>query len=131
MVAVAFLVNIDAEKPLRWTEAFTGAEDPNFWATFSDQLVPVRSTSKAAAGLAQGVSQDQTDTYLKRTWYTTFSSLPPGCPGELVSMFTKMLRSNELLVERVLPKIGITLDQFVPTIRPEFDTPRWTESTVG
>jgi homogentisate 1,2-dioxygenase len=37
----AFLVNIDAEKPLRWTEAFTGAEDPNYWATFSDQLMPV------------------------------------------------------------------------------------------
>lgn len=37
----AFLVNIDAEKPLRWTEAFTGAEDPDYWATFSDQLVPV------------------------------------------------------------------------------------------
>lgn len=47
------------------------------------------------------------------------------------SPITKMLRSNELLVERVLPKIGITLDQFVPTMRPEFDTPRWTEATLG
>lgn len=38
--------------------------------------------------MAQGVSQDQTDAYLRRTRYTTFSSLPPGCSGELVSMFT-------------------------------------------
>ncbi|MCW2721551.1 LLM class flavin-dependent oxidoreductase, partial [Pseudonocardia sp.] len=39
----------------------------------------------------------------------------------------KMLRSNELLVERVLPKIGIKLDRFEPTLRPEFATPTWTE----
>lgn len=44
------------------------------------------------------------------------------------SSIDKMLRSNELLVERVLPKIGITLDQFTPTLRPEFDTPLWTEA---
>jgi alkanesulfonate monooxygenase SsuD/methylene tetrahydromethanopterin reductase-like flavin-dependent oxidoreductase (luciferase family) len=39
----------------------------------------------------------------------------------------KMLRSNELLVDKVLPKLGITLDQITPTLRPEFDTPKWTE----
>lgn len=44
------------------------------------------------------------------------------------SSIDKMLRSNELLVERVLPKIGITLDQFTPTLRPEFGTPLWTEA---
>ncbi|WP_214366551.1 lysophospholipase [Pseudonocardia sp. H11422] len=38
--------------------------------------------------MAQGASQDQTEAYLKRTRYTTFSSLPPGCHGELVSLFT-------------------------------------------
>ncbi|MHA6793064.1 alpha/beta hydrolase [Pseudonocardia bannensis] len=38
--------------------------------------------------MAQGASQDQTEAYLKRTRYTTFSSLPPGCSGELVSLFT-------------------------------------------
>ena len=40
----------------------------------------------------------------------------------------KLLRSNELLVEQVLPKIGIKLDRFEPTLRPEFATPRWTET---
>lgn len=47
------------------------------------------------------------------------------------SPVTTMLRSNELPAERVLPTIGITLDRFVPTMRPEFDTPRWTEATPG
>jgi alkanesulfonate monooxygenase SsuD/methylene tetrahydromethanopterin reductase-like flavin-dependent oxidoreductase (luciferase family) len=41
----------------------------------------------------------------------------------------KMLRSNELLVEKVLPKIGIKLDRFEPTLRPEFASPRWTDPT--
>jgi pimeloyl-ACP methyl ester carboxylesterase len=38
--------------------------------------------------MAQAPSQDQTEAYLKRTRYTTFSSLPPGCSGELISLFT-------------------------------------------
>jgi pimeloyl-ACP methyl ester carboxylesterase len=38
--------------------------------------------------MAQGANQDQTDAYLKRTRYTTFSSLPTGCSGELISLFT-------------------------------------------
>ncbi|MCU1603887.1 MAG: hypothetical protein JWP46_352 [Modestobacter sp.] len=40
----------------------------------------------------------------------------------------KMLKSNELLVDKVLPKLGITLEQFKPTLRPEFETPLWTET---
>jgi hypothetical protein len=40
-----------------------------------------------------------------------------------------MLRSNELLVEKVLPKIGIKLDRFEPTLRPEFASPKWTDPT--
>lgn len=47
------------------------------------------------------------------------------------SPITTILRSNELLVERVLPKIRVTLDRLVPTMRPEFDTPRRTEATLG
>ncbi|MHA6795638.1 homogentisate 1,2-dioxygenase [Pseudonocardia bannensis] len=37
----AYLVNIDSEQPLAWTQAFTDAEDPGYWATFSDQPVRV------------------------------------------------------------------------------------------
>jgi alkanesulfonate monooxygenase SsuD/methylene tetrahydromethanopterin reductase-like flavin-dependent oxidoreductase (luciferase family) len=37
----------------------------------------------------------------------------------------KMLRSNELLVDKVLPKLGLSLEQFTPTLRPEFDTTLW------
>jgi alkanesulfonate monooxygenase SsuD/methylene tetrahydromethanopterin reductase-like flavin-dependent oxidoreductase (luciferase family) len=37
----------------------------------------------------------------------------------------KLLRSNELLVQQVLPKIGIELDRFEPTLRPEFNPPTW------
>jgi alkanesulfonate monooxygenase SsuD/methylene tetrahydromethanopterin reductase-like flavin-dependent oxidoreductase (luciferase family) len=40
----------------------------------------------------------------------------------------KMLKSNELLVDKVLPKLGISLEQFKPTLRPEFETPLWTET---
>lgn len=40
----------------------------------------------------------------------------------------KMLASNELLVDKVLPKLGITLEQFKPTLRPEFQTPIWDET---
>lgn len=39
----------------------------------------------------------------------------------------KMLRSNELLVNKVLPKLGITLEQFKPTLREEVNSPLWTE----
>jgi homogentisate 1,2-dioxygenase len=35
----AYLVNVDSEKPYQRTEAFTAAEDPNYWASFSDQLM--------------------------------------------------------------------------------------------
>jgi alkanesulfonate monooxygenase SsuD/methylene tetrahydromethanopterin reductase-like flavin-dependent oxidoreductase (luciferase family) len=37
----------------------------------------------------------------------------------------KLLRSNELLVEKVLPKIGIKLDQYTPTLRKELTEPTW------
>jgi homogentisate 1,2-dioxygenase len=37
----AYLVNIDSELPFKWTEAFTSVEDPDYWASFSDQLVPI------------------------------------------------------------------------------------------
>ncbi|CCG02379.1 hypothetical protein [Blastococcus saxobsidens] len=40
----------------------------------------------------------------------------------------KMLASTELLVDKVLPKLGITLEQFTPTLRPEFRTPIWDET---
>jgi hypothetical protein len=35
----------------------------------------------------------------------------------------KKLTSNELLADEVLPKFGISLEQFKPTLRPEFETP--------
>jgi alkanesulfonate monooxygenase SsuD/methylene tetrahydromethanopterin reductase-like flavin-dependent oxidoreductase (luciferase family) len=44
------------------------------------------------------------------------------------SSLDKMLTSNELLVDKVLPKLGISLEQFKPTLRPEFETPLWTET---
>lgn len=37
----------------------------------------------------------------------------------------KLLKSNELLVEKVLPKIGIELEQFKPVLRKEFDGELW------
>ena len=37
----------------------------------------------------------------------------------------KLLRSNELLVEKVLPKLGIELDQFAPSFRKDFDGNGW------
>ena len=37
----------------------------------------------------------------------------------------KLLRSNELLVEKVLPKIGIKLEQRKPTFRKELREPTW------
>ncbi len=37
----------------------------------------------------------------------------------------KLLKSNELLVEKVLPKIGIELKQFKPTLRKEFQGDLW------
>lgn len=36
-----------------------------------------------------------------------------------------LLRSNELLVEKVLPKVGVELTQFQPTLRKEFTGPDW------
>ena len=36
-----------------------------------------------------------------------------------------LLRSNELLVERVLPKIGVTLEQRTPKLREEFTGTTW------
>ena len=36
-----------------------------------------------------------------------------------------LLRSNELLVERVLPLLGVELEQREPVLRPEFDTSLW------
>ncbi|MCB1749806.1 MAG: LLM class flavin-dependent oxidoreductase [Gammaproteobacteria bacterium] len=36
-----------------------------------------------------------------------------------------LLKSNELLVERVLPKLGITLTQRAPVLRPEYDGRGW------
>ena len=36
-----------------------------------------------------------------------------------------LLRSNELLIERVLPKLGIELEQVRPQLRPEFDGRGW------
>ncbi len=44
-------------------------------------------------------------------------------PGE----HEKLMRSNELLVEKVLPKLGITLDTFKPTLRSEFQGAKWTD----
>jgi alkanesulfonate monooxygenase SsuD/methylene tetrahydromethanopterin reductase-like flavin-dependent oxidoreductase (luciferase family) len=41
----------------------------------------------------------------------------------------KLLRSNELLVERVLPKLGIKLDRSEPTLRHDFNTPVWNSAT--
>ena len=37
----------------------------------------------------------------------------------------KLLKSNELLVEKVLPKIGIKLEQRKPTFRKEMREPTW------
>jgi alkanesulfonate monooxygenase SsuD/methylene tetrahydromethanopterin reductase-like flavin-dependent oxidoreductase (luciferase family) len=37
----------------------------------------------------------------------------------------KLLRSNELLVEKVLPKLGIKLEQRKPTFRKELTEPTW------
>jgi alkanesulfonate monooxygenase SsuD/methylene tetrahydromethanopterin reductase-like flavin-dependent oxidoreductase (luciferase family) len=39
----------------------------------------------------------------------------------------KMLRSNELLVDKVLPKLGISLEQFKPTLRSDVQAPLWSE----
>lgn len=37
----AYLVAVDTKQPVKWTEAFTGAEDPDYWTTFSEELVPI------------------------------------------------------------------------------------------
>jgi alkanesulfonate monooxygenase SsuD/methylene tetrahydromethanopterin reductase-like flavin-dependent oxidoreductase (luciferase family) len=37
----------------------------------------------------------------------------------------KLLKSNELLVEKVLPKIGVELEQFKPVLRKEFQGDTW------
>jgi alkanesulfonate monooxygenase SsuD/methylene tetrahydromethanopterin reductase-like flavin-dependent oxidoreductase (luciferase family) len=36
-----------------------------------------------------------------------------------------LLKSNELLVEKVLPKLGLKLEQVVPQLRPEYDGNGW------
>ena len=36
-----------------------------------------------------------------------------------------LLKSNELLVEKVLPKIGVQLDRYQPTLRPDVQGPTW------
>lgn len=36
-----------------------------------------------------------------------------------------LLRSNELLVEKVLPRIGVELTRYSKTLRPEFSGPTW------
>jgi len=38
----------------------------------------------------------------------------------------KLLKSNELLVEKVLPKLGIELEQFTPVLRKNFNGNGWT-----
>lgn len=43
----------------------------------------------------------------------------------------KLLRSNDLLIEKVLPKIGITLDRFTPTLRKEMIGPTWRATLDG
>lgn len=37
----------------------------------------------------------------------------------------KLLKSNELLIEKVLPKIGVELEQFKPVLRKEFQGDLW------
>ncbi|MEQ8496636.1 MAG: LLM class flavin-dependent oxidoreductase [Gammaproteobacteria bacterium] len=37
-----------------------------------------------------------------------------------------LLKSNELLVEKVLPKIGVELERFTPTLRADYDGRGWT-----
>jgi len=39
----------------------------------------------------------------------------------------KLLKSNELLVEKVLPLIGVELDRFQPVLRPEYQERGWKE----
>jgi hypothetical protein len=39
-----------------------------------------------------------------------------------------LLRSNELLVEKVLPLIGVSLTRFAPTLRREFMGEGWRPS---
>ena len=36
-----------------------------------------------------------------------------------------LLKSNELLVEKVLPLIGVSLDRFEPTLRRDVVDPTW------
>lgn len=36
-----------------------------------------------------------------------------------------LLKSNELLVEKVLPKIGVSLTQFKPKLRSSVTAPTW------
>lgn len=41
----------------------------------------------------------------------------------------KLLKSNELLVEKVLPKLGIKLEQYKPVLRKEFAGKLWRDDT--
>ena len=36
-----------------------------------------------------------------------------------------LLKSNDLLVDKVLPRLGIKLDRYQPTLRPEFTGTLW------
>jgi len=40
-----------------------------------------------------------------------------------------LLRSNELLVHKVLPKLGIELIQTTPTLRSDYDGSGWREQS--
>jgi hypothetical protein len=40
----------------------------------------------------------------------------------------KLLKSNELLVERVLPMIGVELTRWEPKLRPQYREPYWKEA---
>ena len=42
----------------------------------------------------------------------------------------KLLRSNELLVEKVLPKLGIKLEQRKPTFRKELREGTWRDQPL-
>ena len=40
-----------------------------------------------------------------------------------------LLKSNDLLVEKVLPKVGVELERFQPVLRPEFQGGTWKQDS--
>ncbi|MHA6780758.1 hypothetical protein ACVGOW_07145 [Pseudonocardia saturnea] len=105
------------------------------------------------AGAAFAISSDAMG-FLRTTWHDAFgfdeALRYPGEEGVVPHRYRTMVDRGmsiagsvdtvarrlehvieKLSIELLVPKIGITLDQFVPTMRPEFDTPRWTEATLG